>query len=468
MESLGEILKRKQIPTNISGAGTDAWSNADQESKSSPLCPLCKDAGFLYPRLANGRPDFSRAIPCQCQHDKLQQGKFAYLEHYSNLGSLSHLTFETILPKGKKGGAQSQQRFAKAYEAAKTFATNPQGWLVLYGPSGCGKTHLACAIANYRLNIGQPAFYIGTSDLLDHLRSTFTSTSDTSYDELFMKLKNTPLLILDDLRLSNTTPWAKEKVEQLFDHRFNLRLPTVITTDVPIDEFEERVRNRLTEPDFCQIVVVEERPSSDLEHLGSLELQLLRQMTFDNFDRKRLNLPLEQRQNLEQAFRLALGFAQSPQGWLVLQGVNGCGKTHLAAAIANYRLQEGKPVSFIIVPDFLDHLRSAFSPESKVSYDELFEKTKKAPLLILDDFGEQSTTPWANEKLYQLINYRYNARLPTVITTCFSLDEIENRISSRLIDPRLSLVFNIRAPDYRGDLKPSQIIKPSGRYPKRR
>lgn len=283
-----------------------------------------------------------------------------------------------------------------------------------------------------------------------------------------MKVKNTPLLILDDLSLSGATPWAKEKVEQLLNHRFNLRLPTIITTDVPVEKFEERVRNRLTEPDFCQIVVVEERPSSDLEHLGSLELPLLRQMTFDNFDRRRLNLPLEQRQNLDQAFRLALGFAQSPQGWLVFQGVNGCGKTHLAAAIANYQLQAGKPVSFVVVPDFLDHLRSAFSPESKISYDELFERTKRAPLLILDDFGEQSTTSWAEEKLYQLINYRYNARLPTVITTCFSLDEIESRISSRLIDPRLSLVFNIIAPDYRGDLKPSRTMKPSGRFPKRR
>lgn len=284
------------------------------------------------------------------------------------------------------------------------------------------------------------------------------------------RLKNTPLLILDDLRLASTTPWAKEKVEQLLDHRFNLRLPTIITADVPVEEFEDRIRNRLTDSDFCRIVTVAERPSADTEHLGSLELQLLRQMTFDNFDRKRLNLPIEQRQNLEQAFRLALEFAQSPQGWLVFQGTNGCGKTHLAAAIANYRLQADKPVSFVVVPDFLDHLRSAFSPESKISYDEIFEKVKKAPLLILDDFGEQTTTSWADEKLYQLINYRYNAQLPTVITTCYSLDEIENRISSRLIDPRLSLVFNITAPDFRGDLKSSQNIKPksSGRYSRRR
>ncbi len=435
-----------------------------------PLCPICKDVGFLYPRLPSGQPDFSRAIPCRCQQDKLKKEKIGYLEQYSNLGSLSHLNFETLLAKGKRGDTRSQGYFTQAHKAAKEFAANPHGWLIFYGPSGCGKTHLACAIANYRLSLGQPAFYIGASDLLDHLRSTFTPGSEISHDELFAKVKNTPLLILDDLRLASTTPWAKEKVEQLLDHRFNLRLPTIITADVPVEEFEDRIRNRLTDSDFCRIVTVAERPSADTEHLGSLELQLLRQMTFDNFDRKRLNLPIEQRQNLEQAFRLALEFAQSPQGWLVFQGTNGCGKTHLAAAIANYRLQADKPVSFVVVPDFLDHLRSAFSPESKISYDEIFEKVKKAPLLILDDFGEQTTTSWADEKLYQLINYRYNAQLPTVITTCYSLDEIENRISSRLIDPRLSLVFNITAPDFRGDLKSSQNIKPksSGRYSRRR
>jgi DNA replication protein DnaC len=62
-------------------------------------------------------------------------------------------------------------------------------------------------------------------------------------------------------------------------------------------------------------------------------------MTFDNFDWKRVNLPLEQRQNLAEVFREAHEFAESPDGWLVLQGVNGCGKTHLAAAIVNYRYQ---------------------------------------------------------------------------------------------------------------------------------
>jgi len=173
-------------------------------------------------------------------------------------------------------------------------------------------------------------------------------------------------------------------------------------------------------------------------------------MTFDNF-KKRVNLPPELQGNLEEAYHLALDFAKSPEGWLVFQGITGCGKTHLAVAIANYRLKEGKPVKFVVVPEFLDHLRSTFSPESQVSYDQLFEEVKNAPLLILDDFGEQSTTPWAQEKLYQVINYRYNARLATVITTRLTTNEMADPIVSRFFDHQLSMVFEIRAPDYRTD-----------------
>jgi len=217
-------------------------------------------------------------------------------------------------------------------------------------------------------------------------------------------------------------------------------------------------------PDFARVVPCEcNRKTSGDEYVerlrresGILGLKLLRNMTFENFDPKRVNLPLDKQRNLSDAHKLARRFAEEPEGWLVLQGPNGCGKTHLAAAIGNYQLQKGNPVMFVFVPDFLDHLRSAFSPDSKVTYDELFERVKLSPLLILDDFGEQASTPWAQEKLYQLINYRYNDRLPMVVTTCLSLEEIETRIGSRLVDTRLSTPFNIDVPDYRSDLPPSK------------
>ena len=242
-----------------------------------------------------------------------------------------------------------------------------------------------------------------------------------------------------------------------------MRLPTVITTSASLDELDERWSTRLTEPELSRIYLLGERRDSVPGYKGTMP-KLLKKMTFDEFDSKRINLPTEQRQNLREAFRLAYEFAQEPEGWLIFQGTNGCGKTRLAAAIANYRMQAGEPVEFVIVSEFLDHLRSSFSPESKLTYDELFESVKKAPLLILDDFGEHSSTPWAEEKLYQLINYRYNGRLPTVITTCSNLEDIETRISSRMADVKLSTAFWIEAPDYRADRPLS--VKP--RTPPRR
>ena len=446
--------------TNMSRANTGTSSKDNvppSEEGAGEICPICKGAGFVHPALDSGKVDFSRVVPCQCSKGELRKKKTEYLEKYSNVGSLSQLTFDNLSPEGKAADAISQERFAQVYQAAKAFADNPRGWLVFLGPSGSGKTHLACAIANHRISSGEPVFYIGTADLLDHLRSAFSPTSDTTYDELFEQVKNVPLLVLDDLILGSATAWAKEKLEQLLQHRFNARLATVITSDTPLGKMDERLRGHLDNNEFCQVWTIEQK--SSLESRSGLELELLRNMTFDNFDHKRTELPLEQRQNLRQAFNLAVEFARSPEGWLIFQGVNGCGKTHLAAAIANYRLAQGKPVFFVVVPELLDHLRSTFSPDSKISYDEYFEKIKETPLLILDDFGEQSATPWAQEKLYQLINYRYNARLPMVVTTCLSLDEIETRISSRMVDPMISLVFNITAPDYRGNVKPTRQTK---------
>jgi DNA replication protein DnaC len=79
-------------------------------------------------------------------------------------------------------------------------------------------------------------------------------------------------------------------------------------------------------------------------------------------------------------------------------------------------------------------------------------------MLVMDDLGAHSTSPWAQEKLYQIINYRYNAQLPMVVTTNLSLDELERtepRIASRLADTRFSVVLGIDATDFRIDRPPS-------------
>ena len=436
----------------------DTWSSAEKEDSPGANCPVCRGAGFVHPVLDSGKPDFSRVIACRCLHNAASKNRCALLERYSNLGSLNRLTFNNLIPKGRSGYATSQDKFEASYRAAKEFASEPKGWLVLVGPSGCGKTHLAAAIANEYIGHGNPAFFITAADLLDHLRSAFSPSSEITYDRLFDQIRNTPLLVLDDLGVQTSTHWAKEKMEQLLNHRFNHELPTVITTSTPIEQLEDRLRTRLADPRLCRVYTIEEDQADTIDYSWGPGLELQKEMTFTKFT-KRVNLPPEQQESLEHTYKAALNFAKSPEGWLVFLGDTGCGKTHLAAAIVNYRYQAKKPALFIVVPEFLDHLRSTFSPESKVSYDQLFEKVKTTPLLVLDDFGEQAATPWAQEKLYQVINYRYNAKLPTIITTRLSLTEIDRRFSSRFVDPKVSSVFNINVPDYRGDSEPRRSTR---------
>jgi len=210
------------------------------------------------------------------------------------------------------------------------------------------------------------------------------------------------------------------------------------------------------DPDFgkiytcqCRSGQIKKHMEDDLYRMSNLDE--LSHLTFENFKpRGQIGLGPAQANSLERAFNHAQQFARSLEGWLVLQGRYGSGKTHLAAAIANYRAGKGLPPLFVMVPDLLDHLRSTFNPESTVSYDRRFNEIKTAPLLVLDDLGTQSMTPWVKEKLYQLFNYRYNAGLATVITTADTLSEIDPRIRSRMLDRRLCRILVITAPPYTG------------------
>jgi len=416
--------------------------------------------------LPNGKPDYSNAVSCQCIQKQCNAKHRQQLETYANLGALKNVTFDKLTPYGCRGDVRIQKRFNAAFTAAKQFATTPTGWLVFIGSVGSGKTHLAAAIANEHISHNAIAFFITAADLLDHLRSAFSPDSTLTYDRLFDQVRNTPLLILDDLGTQASTPWAQEKLDQLLTHRFNYELPTVITSENNPEHMDARLRSRLKNEKLCQVFLLDEDVNS-ADYFWKADLELQKNMTFSSFDYRRINLPQEQQENLSRAYNLAIDFAKAPEGWLLFQGETGCGKTHLAAAIVNFRYQAQQPALFVIVPEFLDQLRSTFSPESKTSYDQLFERIKTTPLLVLDDFGAQNDTQWQKEKLYQIINYRYNAQLPMVITTNMTLEELESRISSRLADPKISTPFNITAPDFRTSMVSTGQTKQSYQRRKR-
>ncbi|OGN88282.1 MAG: hypothetical protein A2158_00315, partial [Chloroflexi bacterium RBG_13_46_14] len=351
MEHVSEVLK--QIQKNTGNKNTTIWSNAEEDTDSKSSCTICRGAKFVHPLLATGKPDYSQVVPCTCTRQEADAERKAQLQRYSNLGKLINVSFDTLNKEGTRDNPSDKKEYGKAYRAAKKFAEKPQGWLVLTGPSGCGKTYLAAAIASYQVENNGHVFYITTPDLLDHLRSSFGPDSDMPYDEFFEQVRNTPLLILDDLGAQSSTPWAKEKLEQLVNHRYINQLPTLFIVIGPLDELDERIRTRLNAFSPYQLCAFHDR-SPLLIYSWSPEFKRQKEMKFENFDWQRDKAIY--RENLKEALRLASEFVESPDSWLVFQGVNGCGKTHLAAAIVNYRYQENQPATFIVVPDFLDHL----------------------------------------------------------------------------------------------------------------
>ncbi len=386
------------------------------------------------------------------------------LQKLSQLGALESCTFDTFLPEGHGLSSPKQLNLKRAYDWSLAYAKEPKGWLIIKGGYGCGKTHLAAAIANYRLSMGHMALFVSTPDLLDHLRGAYAPGATISYDERFDQVRNAPMLILDDLGTQSNSDWAVEKLYQIFNHRYNAQLPTIVTTNQELDSFDSRIRSRLEDITMVQVIHILapdfRRGGVDQEQSDLSSLSLHSDKTFETFNLRDKELPRGQAANLRNAFETAKAFAEEPADWLVLNSVGyGNGKTHLAAAIANHISNSGESVLFIVVPDLLDHLRASFNPSSGARLDLRFNEVKKAPILVLDDLGTESATAWAREKLYQLFNYRYNARLPTVITTATPIDEIDPRLATRMLDGSRCTFFLLEVPSFRGGVKPRSSRK---------
>jgi DNA replication protein DnaC len=462
MKRLEDLLQAARQGSGGPWAAPTAESSIAAADDQAPLCPHCGGAGFVRRDVPIDHRDFGRAMACTCVLEESAAEREQRLRRYSNLGALSRYTFENLSPRGRGTNPAQQDRYWQAVEAAKRFAVDPGGWLVLAGASGTGKTHIAAALGNAVIASGRPALFMVVPDLLDHVRTSFAADSQISYDQFFEQIRGSALLILDDVGAQSDTPWATEKLYQIINHRFNLALATVFTLGAGLEEIDDRLRSRLTDLTLSQIFSLEAGTEVATDEDDPLTLPLLREMTFASFRYRATgpDLPEVAARMLYQAFTIARNFAMRPEGWLVLAGETGCGKTHLAAAITHQQREAGHAYMFVAVPDLLDRLRGG--GQGARLRDEYFEKVRTSGFLVLDDLGVHSDTAWAQEKLFQILNHRYNAKLPTVITVHPS-DELPAALRSRLYDDKVSLFVEIEAPDYRNPGRPRGL---SARRPK--
>lgn len=166
--------------------------------------------------------------------------------------------------------------------------------------------------------------------------------------------------------------------------------------------------------------------------------------TFENFNKS----------GKEEIHKAAWAYAErddlfeSGKNCLIFMGGVGTGKTHLAAAISNVLIERGIPTLF---GTFIDHLQKIKDEFNSTTLDTYLSKMKSTPMLVIDDLGKERKSDWTQQILFDVINYRYEHMLPTIITTNFDDDGLLNYVgkatASRLNE--MSIAIHTIGADYR-------------------
>lgn len=158
------------------------------------------------------------------------------------------------------------------------------------------------------------------------------------------------------------------------------------------------------------------------------------------------------------ALEVMQAWSSDPDGWVLLYGGWGTGKTRLLASAFNVLMTANDTASlagqrhyplYVVVPSMLDHIRRGLNEPNSREYGARFDAIQQTPILLLDDLGAEKHSEWTDELLFKLLDYRYRQQLPTAVASNVDPVDLEPRIASRLRDAALSQVVLMAGADYR-------------------
>lgn len=132
--------------------------------------------------------------------------------------------------------------------------------------------------------------------------------------------------------------------------------------------------------------------------------------TFASFDAKRDREAFDACSKYASAERLL----ELQRNGLLIAGGYGSGKTHLAAAVTNALIDRGIQVLFETAIEHFDKIRNDFE---NTGINRHLASMKSANVLVIDDLGKEKKSDWTRQVLFDVVNYRYEHKMPIIITT---------------------------------------------------
>jgi DNA replication protein DnaC len=118
---------------------------------------------------------------------------------------------------------------------------------------------------------------------------------------------------------------------------------------------------------------------------------------------------------------------------LILTGLPGTGKSHLSCGII-LALYGSKKVKRVDLPDLIREIRATWRKDSEHTEETVLDWYGSLDLLILEEVGTGSGSDDERARIFQVINRRYEAMLPTVVVTNLSIPELKTEMGERVID----------------------------------